>query len=129
MKKVVTPRAEPPALTAFRTKYPDGTWKKGNSAVKVHGLWSRIPGAAPGERQRVSRVKKQLVASGVPFDEAQTLACCWLGASRFIESYLRVHGMGSAKTKEMTQRALERVGLVEAADRKDGGYPVLLLLT
>jgi ABC-2 type transport system ATP-binding protein len=40
----------------------------------------------------------------------------------FIENYLRVHGMGSAKTKEMTQRALERVGLVEAADRKVGGY-------
>jgi len=40
----------------------------------------------------------------------------------FIESYLRVHGMDSAKTKEMTQRALERVGLVEAADRKVGAY-------
>jgi ABC-2 type transport system ATP-binding protein len=40
----------------------------------------------------------------------------------FILGYLRVHGMGSAKAVETTQRAIERVALVDAADRKIGGY-------
>jgi ABC-2 type transport system ATP-binding protein len=40
----------------------------------------------------------------------------------FILSYLLVHGYVKAEANELTQRALERVGLQEAADRKVGGY-------
>ncbi len=40
----------------------------------------------------------------------------------FIASYLRVHGMDKSRENELTQQALERVGLVDAASRKVGGY-------
>ncbi len=40
----------------------------------------------------------------------------------FIASYLRVHGMDESRGKELTQQALERVGLVDAASRKVAGY-------
>jgi ABC-2 type transport system ATP-binding protein len=40
----------------------------------------------------------------------------------FIASYLRVHGMDESRGKELAQRALERVGLVDAASRKVAGY-------
>jgi ABC-2 type transport system ATP-binding protein len=40
----------------------------------------------------------------------------------FINGYLRVHGMDGAKAREMTERALERVGLVDAAGRKVAAY-------
>jgi ABC-2 type transport system ATP-binding protein len=40
----------------------------------------------------------------------------------FIRSYLLVHGYAKAEASELTERALERVGLQEAADRKVGGY-------
>lgn len=40
----------------------------------------------------------------------------------FIRSYLLVHGFEKAQANELTERALERVGLQEAADRKVGGY-------
>ena len=40
----------------------------------------------------------------------------------FIRSYLYVHGYEKREANELTQRALERVGLQEAADRKVGGY-------
>ena len=40
----------------------------------------------------------------------------------FIASYLRVHGMDESRVRELTQRALERVGLVDAASRKVAGY-------
>ncbi len=43
-------------------------------------------------------------------------------ARGFIEFYLRVHGYTKQKTAELTQAALERVSLVEAADRKVSAF-------
>ncbi|HEX8176851.1 MAG TPA: ABC transporter ATP-binding protein [Pyrinomonadaceae bacterium] len=40
----------------------------------------------------------------------------------FIRSYLSVHGFEKREADELTERALERVGLQHAADRKVGGY-------
>ncbi|HEY0323753.1 MAG TPA: ABC transporter ATP-binding protein [Pyrinomonadaceae bacterium] len=40
----------------------------------------------------------------------------------FIRSFLLVHGFDKSQANELTERALERVGLQEAADRKVGGY-------
>jgi ABC-2 type transport system ATP-binding protein len=40
----------------------------------------------------------------------------------FIKSYLSVHGYARTEADELTNRALERVSLVEAADRKVAGY-------
>jgi ABC-2 type transport system ATP-binding protein len=40
----------------------------------------------------------------------------------FIRSFLLVHGFEKGQASELTERALERVGLQEAADRKVGGY-------
>ncbi|HEX8748680.1 MAG TPA: ABC transporter ATP-binding protein, partial [Pyrinomonadaceae bacterium] len=40
----------------------------------------------------------------------------------FIRSYLSVHGFEKREADELTERALERVGLQQAADRKVGGY-------
>jgi ABC-2 type transport system ATP-binding protein len=40
----------------------------------------------------------------------------------FIRGYLRVHGMGAARARELTEQALERVGLVDAAGRKVAAY-------
>jgi ABC-2 type transport system ATP-binding protein len=40
----------------------------------------------------------------------------------FIRSYLLVHGYDKARVNELTQLALERVGLQEAADRRVAGY-------
>ncbi|MBW8873770.1 MAG: ABC transporter ATP-binding protein [Acidobacteria bacterium] len=45
-----------------------------------------------------------------------------LNGSQFIRSYLRVHGFGAAEAEAMTWKALERVGLTEAAGRKVAGY-------
>jgi len=41
---------------------------------------------------------------------------------QFIESYLRVHGYGAKEAEAMAWKAIERVGLVEAAKRKVAGY-------
>jgi ABC-2 type transport system ATP-binding protein len=41
---------------------------------------------------------------------------------RFLTQYLRVHGMGNAKAVEMADRAIERVSLQGAADRRVAGY-------
>jgi ABC-2 type transport system ATP-binding protein len=41
---------------------------------------------------------------------------------QFIESYLRIHGFGRAEAEALTWKAIERVGLVEAAGRKVAGY-------
>ena len=41
---------------------------------------------------------------------------------QFIESYLRVHGYGAKQAEAMAWKAIERVGLVEAAKRKVAGY-------
>ena len=43
-------------------------------------------------------------------------------AREFIEFYLLVHGYSRQKTRELAQQALERVSLVEAADRKVSGF-------
>jgi ABC-2 type transport system ATP-binding protein len=40
----------------------------------------------------------------------------------FINSFLAVHGYGDKRANELTQVALERVNLVEAADRKVAAY-------
>jgi ABC-2 type transport system ATP-binding protein len=40
----------------------------------------------------------------------------------FIYGYLRVHGYTDAEADEMTRRAIERVGLTEAAGRRIAGY-------
>src|SRR5918911_223931 len=40
----------------------------------------------------------------------------------FIRSYLLVHGFEKREASELTERALERVGLLEAGDRKVAGY-------
>ncbi len=40
----------------------------------------------------------------------------------FIAGYLRVHGMDASRGREVTQQALERVNLVDAASRKVAGY-------
>ena len=40
----------------------------------------------------------------------------------FIKSFLSVHGYTRTESDELTQRALERVNLLESADRKVGGY-------
>ena len=45
-----------------------------------------------------------------------------LNGYQFIRSYLRVHGFGAAEAETMTWKALERVGLTEAAGRKVAGY-------
>lgn len=41
---------------------------------------------------------------------------------QFIESFLRVHGYSRVEAEELTWKAIERVGLVEAAGRKVAGY-------
>jgi ABC-2 type transport system ATP-binding protein len=43
-------------------------------------------------------------------------------AREFIEFYLRVHGYTKQETAELTQRALERVSMTEAADRKVSSF-------
>jgi ABC-2 type transport system ATP-binding protein len=43
-------------------------------------------------------------------------------AREFIEFYLRVHGYTKQETVELTQQALERVSMVEAADRKISSF-------
>ena len=40
----------------------------------------------------------------------------------FIRGYLSVHGLGASRTSELTEQALERVGLVDAAGRRIAGY-------
>lgn len=45
-----------------------------------------------------------------------------LSGYQFIYSYLRVHGFTHSEADEKTWKALERVGLTEAAKRRVGGY-------
>lgn len=40
----------------------------------------------------------------------------------FLDGWLRLHGMDRAEARRLTQEALERVGMTEAADRKVAGY-------
>jgi ABC-2 type transport system ATP-binding protein len=41
---------------------------------------------------------------------------------QFIYSYLRVHGLPHQRAGDLTQQALERVGMVDAANRRVAGY-------
>jgi ABC-2 type transport system ATP-binding protein len=41
---------------------------------------------------------------------------------RFLRGYLRVHGYGGREAEDRATAAIERVGLVDAADRKVAGY-------
>jgi ABC-2 type transport system ATP-binding protein len=41
---------------------------------------------------------------------------------QFIYSYLRVHGLPDSEATRLTERALERVGMVDAAGRRIAGY-------
>ena len=45
-----------------------------------------------------------------------------LTGREFLNSFLLVHGFDHKRTNELSQQALERVNLVEAADRKVAGY-------
>jgi ABC-2 type transport system ATP-binding protein len=45
-----------------------------------------------------------------------------LTGRQFISSFLGVHGYARAEAEELSAKALERVGLTEAADRKVAGY-------
>ena len=45
-----------------------------------------------------------------------------LTGSQFIEAYLRVHGFSAREAETLSWKAIERVGLVEAAGRKVAGY-------
>jgi ABC-2 type transport system ATP-binding protein len=45
-----------------------------------------------------------------------------LNGYQFIYSYLRIHGTGHADAREKTLKALGRVSMTEAADRKVAGY-------
>lgn len=40
----------------------------------------------------------------------------------FVELYLRLHGYGAAEVETKTRRAIERVGMMDAADRRIAGY-------
>ena len=73
-----------------------------------------ILGMAPDEPERLFR----RVGYCAQFDSFPRGAT----GREFIRSYLTVHGYERAKANELTERALERVGLMDAADRKVGGY-------
>ena len=45
-----------------------------------------------------------------------------LTGREFINSFLLIHGLDQKRASELSQQALERVNLVEAADRKVAGY-------
>ncbi|MEL7058937.1 MAG: ABC transporter ATP-binding protein [Acidobacteriota bacterium] len=45
-----------------------------------------------------------------------------LTGRQFVASYLRIHGFEPPRVRELTDRAISRVGLEEAADRRMGGY-------
>src|SRR4029078_10006577 len=40
----------------------------------------------------------------------------------FVESFLRLHGHDARRAREMARRAIERVGLLDAAGRRIAGY-------
>ena len=45
-----------------------------------------------------------------------------LTGREFLNAFLRIHGFNKKRANELSQQALERVNLVEAADRKVAGY-------
>ncbi|HEV7843275.1 MAG TPA: ABC transporter ATP-binding protein [Pyrinomonadaceae bacterium] len=73
-----------------------------------------ILGISTGEPEKLFR----LVGYCAQFDSFPRGAT----GRNFIRSYLLVHGFEKRQADELTERALERVGLQEAADRKVGGY-------
>jgi ABC-2 type transport system ATP-binding protein len=74
----------------------------------------RILGMAPTEPERLFRT----VGYCTQYDSFPK----GFSGRRFLYSYLRVHGYDHAKATELTEEAIGRVGLVDAADRKIAGY-------
>ena len=69
---------------------------------------------APSQPQKLFR----LVGYSTQFDTFPK----GLSGSQFIYSYLRLSGRPAAECRKITARAIEQVGLVEAADRKVAAY-------
>lgn len=74
----------------------------------------RILGMHPHEPEKLFRV----VGYCAQFDSFPRGATGY----EFIRSFLSVHGYGKKEAENLAWRALERVDLVDAADRKVGGY-------
>ena len=74
----------------------------------------RVLGIAPDDPERLFR----MVGSCTQFDSFPR----GLTGRRFIDSFLRVHGMPAQEARARTERALERVGMTQAADRKIAAY-------
>jgi len=73
-----------------------------------------VLGVAPSQPQKLFR----LVGYSTQFDTFPK----GLSGSQFIYSYLRLSGRPAAECRKITARAIEQVGLVEAADRKVAAY-------
>ncbi|UCD49044.1 MAG: ABC transporter ATP-binding protein [Phycisphaerales bacterium] len=73
-----------------------------------------VLGVDPSQPQKLFR----LVGYSTQFDTFPK----GLSGSKFIFSYLRLSGRPAAECREVTARAIEQVGLVEAADRKVAAY-------
>ena len=76
--------------------------------------WITVLGIPPSDPERLFR-KMGYCTQYDAFPKAAT------GRS-FVSSYLRVHGLSNARVNELTEKALERVGLTDAAGRKVAGY-------
>ncbi|HVX67537.1 MAG TPA: ABC transporter ATP-binding protein [Bryobacteraceae bacterium] len=74
----------------------------------------RVLGLAPSDSEHLFR----LLGYCTQFDSFPR----GLTGYEFIESYLRLHGMSGARAAELTERALERVNLTEAAGRRVASY-------
>jgi ABC-2 type transport system ATP-binding protein len=76
----------------------------------------------------------KIIVLGIPTDEPERLFrkvgyCTQFDSfprgqtgREFVRSFLMVHGFSKAKANEMTDAALDRVNLLEAGNRKVGGY-------
>jgi ABC-2 type transport system ATP-binding protein len=74
----------------------------------------RVLGIAPSEPQKLFR----LVGYSTQFDSFPK----GLTGFQFIQSFLRFFGYSSAASMELAGKAIEQVGLTEAADRKIAAY-------
>ncbi|MFN2452850.1 MAG: ABC transporter ATP-binding protein [Pyrinomonadaceae bacterium] len=74
----------------------------------------RVLGLAPDEPEQLFR-KVGYCAQFDSFPKGMT-------GREFVKAFLGVHGFERAETENLTRRALARVGLEEAADRKVAGY-------
>jgi ABC-2 type transport system ATP-binding protein len=73
-----------------------------------------VLGVDPSQPQKLFR----LVGYSTQFDTFPKGLSGW----QFIHSYLRLSGRPAAECRKITARAIEQVGLVEAADRKVAAY-------